>query len=1230
MAASTPQSIRASLYIDGKPAENTLRNLGQVIRAQRKELKDLTIGSDEYNRSMAQLQVHEADMRRLNAEIKNSGEAFSWLSDEIKAIGAIAATYLSFDFVTEKFQELLITNAELSDSFADVRKTTGLSENAVRRLYVELGKINTRTSTAELLGLAEVAGKLGVAGERDVLGFVRAADKIKVALGGDLGDAEDAINSLGKLVDLFKVKDEFGLETSLIKAGSAINALGAAGTASEAYIVQFTKRMGGIAPQANFSIESIMGLAATMDELGLGVEASSTAIGQFIVGLGKDIPGFARIAGMSVKDFSSLLQKDGNKALIEVLKNLKTTGQGVEGLAASMGLVGEDGANAVAALGALSNNLDKLTARQKMSAEQFALGTSLQSEFDVKMASLGATVELTTKKLTAFGTNAIVMDYIKMIVFSFSQFIDLLQRNAVMVVNFTKLLLVGVAAWGAYRAALILTTAAIEVNAARLAFARTATIAFAGVQALLTGNLTRAAAAMRLLNITTAANPFGAVLAVVVALATAMALYSKTTSEAQKTQEDFNGIEAEAKKHQIDEIERIKALNALLTDENTSRDKKLQAVKKLREVMPEALKHLSDEEALTAKGTIAIGKYIQALEKKSIAEAAQAQITKLRQRNIEIESSNEGETSIWQDISAAAGAAINSKTYAEFQIRRQVKGLENNQKEKNENARRIASIQERYKSELEGEALASTDLGTTGGGSTGGLSTNTPKAGKSKAQQEKEAALKEFEKLDDQYKKLNLQRLDDQLSANEKEVALEQNKYNALIDAEKEFLKYKGITAEQKTITEDKVKALETEKTTAVNNLRIRQEKEMLDEIKNLRVGLADVHESELAKQSDQINKFYDAQVKKNAGNEKVLEQIKLAREKDLSDAQIREKERLEKEKLEIESRYATLSGDKGDTKLATINKQYDDELLALKEKYSKELQATQAYKDAVDAIEKNRTADKNNLKLDKLKEERDFEIQAAQQAADATFSVIASNAKAKLDTKVSALESERQKELSVKNLTDKQKEQINAKFDAKVREEKLRAWKAEQAASVAQAVINGALAVTKVLAQTGVFAGFAIPAAIATTALQVGTILATPAPKFATGGYSDEDPAGFVSKSTLFANSATGRPFEAGEAGKEWIAPNWMVKSPRYANLINMLEVARKEKRTFAQGGFSGNTPAPADQSGGLDFVRLEAMMQKLISLQQAALARPINFVYTDYKKFESEYEAVKISQMG
>ena len=122
----------------------------------------------------------------------------------LPAFGISSAIISGFNKLKQLIRESLPAYREYDDKLADVMKTTGLAKNEVEALSKSLKKIDTRTPQNELLDLARVAGKLGIESAQEVEGFVRAADKINVALSEDLGgNAEEALNEVGKLVDIF-------------------------------------------------------------------------------------------------------------------------------------------------------------------------------------------------------------------------------------------------------------------------------------------------------------------------------------------------------------------------------------------------------------------------------------------------------------------------------------------------------------------------------------------------------------------------------------------------------------------------------------------------------------------------------------------------------------------------------------------------------------------------------------------------------------------------------------------------------------------------------------------------------------------------------------------------------------------------------------------------------------------------------------------------------------------
>lgn len=277
------------------------------------------------------------------------------------------------------------------DILSDTRKTTDLTKQEVQELNASLKQIDTRTAQEELQSLARIGGKLGIKGRDNLEGFVRAADQINVALKEDLGgDTEEAIRQVGKLVDIFGVKEEFGIEQGLLKVGSAINELGASSTANEEYIVEFSKRVAGVAPSAGVSVDAVMGLAATLDQLGQHAEASSTVYAQMMAKMFKNTAAYANIAGMGVSEFSRLMNTDANEAFIRVLEGLKGNNEGMEALVRNLGDMQLNGVRATTILGTLANNTDKLREQQNLANKSFREGISLTDEFNIKNTNAAA------------------------------------------------------------------------------------------------------------------------------------------------------------------------------------------------------------------------------------------------------------------------------------------------------------------------------------------------------------------------------------------------------------------------------------------------------------------------------------------------------------------------------------------------------------------------------------------------------------------------------------------------------------------------------------------------------------------------------------------------------------------------------------------------------------------------------------------------------------------------
>ena len=197
---------------------------------------------------------------------------------------------------------------------------------------------------------------------------------------------------------------------------------------------------------------------------------------------------------------------------------------------------------------------------------------------------------------------------------------------------------------------------------------------------------------------------------------------------------------------------------------------------------------------------------------------------------------------------------------------------------------------------------------------------------------------------------------------------------------------------------------------------------------------------------------------------------------------------------------------------------------------------------------------DKVTKKVKLSAEERaKIEKDAAQKISDSAFSIISKNIGAQSDAKVKALEADKALELNNKSLTSAQKQAIELKYKKQENAVKMKAFKSEQKASIAQAIINGAIAITKSEADLGPIAGtIAIAAIIANTAAQVATITAQKPPAMAKGGYFKSDGKGAVLSGYSRADD-TNAFLRSGEA----VVVSEAMRDPWARNLVSAINVA-------------------------------------------------------------------------
>ena len=391
-----------------KNIESVLSNISgatynELIRAQRqlnKEIKSAKPNTDEYIKMQEQLRLINERVEELKDGWKQQENQ---LVATMKRLAAYVAVYGSFNFVLGKLKELAKGWLELSDTLADVEKTTGLANKQLVMLSRDIDAIDTRTTQQEMHELAATAGQLGMSSREDVLGFVTAANQLTVAL-NELG--RDGVESLAKVATLTGDIQRMGTEKALLAVGSSINQLSAESAASAGPIADFIRRVGGLAPLAKLTTADLAALGATADALGQPIEVASTAMNKFITTLITKTEDISYALNLDVDMMKNLIDSgDAMTAIIKVLEAVRVRGD--EGaLAGIFKELGSEGARMTQVFSTLANNTGFLKEQVAISKEAFEEATSATDEYNVKNETAAAIVERIGNTIREYFVNA--------------------------------------------------------------------------------------------------------------------------------------------------------------------------------------------------------------------------------------------------------------------------------------------------------------------------------------------------------------------------------------------------------------------------------------------------------------------------------------------------------------------------------------------------------------------------------------------------------------------------------------------------------------------------------------------------------------------------------------------------------------------------------------------------------------------------------------------------------
>lgn len=651
----------------------TMRQLGDKAKLLRMQLNNAIPGGEAYQAYQKELKDVNDRLSELKGKAQSSKLSISSLADGFNKYAALGASVIAgLTGVVLSVQKIIDLNGKLSDSQADVMKTTGMNKKEVDELTKSFGLLETRTSRVDLLNIAEQGGRIGIAKE-EIGAFVDVMNKASVALGDSFtGGAEEVANKLGKLKFLFQETKDMSVDQAYNSIGSAINDLGANGVASEANIADFATRIGSLTDVLKPTIKETLALGAAFEESGIESEVSARAYNIFMKQASTESAKFAKVMNLSQKEVENMINTNPLDFMLKFSEGMK--GMDATKTAKTLDYLGinADGANKV--IGAMGNNFNRFKELIDLSNNSFAEGTSLINEYSIKNETLGATLEKIYKKVSGWFSSETFIKYLGGAITWFGKFIGatedadgsvsawkntlLFTAKVIAIVTAAIVTNVGwqklVAMWTTRNAeATMLYNIAAKARAFADGVAMVASQGYAAVTMLLTGNVKGAIQAFRVMTATMMTTPWGFIIGAVAAIGTAYMMFAKEVKQAETAQSMMADTATKTGALVEKESQTFMTLLAVVNDTTASTEARTEALKKAKEIGGEYTKGLTIENIATAEGKKMIDLYIQSLQRKMQLQVLEAKQKELLEKiNDRKNQKIEEELDYWDQLSA--------------------------------------------------------------------------------------------------------------------------------------------------------------------------------------------------------------------------------------------------------------------------------------------------------------------------------------------------------------------------------------------------------------------------------------------------------------------------------------------------------------------------------------------------------------------------------------------------
>ena len=654
------------LYIDGKEIKNDINSIDLEMKRLQRDIKEMTRGSEEYNRTMAKIQhlqgilkQHRQEIKGITTETKKATVSIGSMVDWFNRFGGVILSVIGFlTGFTIALRAIRDERNKLEESQAGLKALTGLDDDSIAWLTGQAKTLSTtmtkeglrvRQSAAEILDAFMLVGsaKPELLGDKEALKAVTEEAMRLQAAAKDI-TLNEAVDSLTLSLNQYgAAADQAGRFTNVLAAGSQA---GSANIASQAKAI---RNAGTAAASANVPIEQTVALIETLAYRGIKDEVAGTGLKKFflvlqtgadetnpkIVGLDKALENLKN-KNMDAGAIKKMFGEEGYNTASVILQNTEM----VKDFTAAV--TGSNVAYEQAAINSDTAQAKLEQARNKMKLAAIDLGEKLNPALTVStnmltnvikylpglidwcnkwggtilyVASCIAVYILRTKAATIASKtwNAITKTATAL---QLAYGIAVNTVSGYTVTSFTQL----------RRLSTLLAGHNILLKTVRVS-----TYLFAGAMQVLQGRVDLAAKSMRAAWTVMKLSPAGALSTVLFAGGAAFLYLYKRAHEYVDVQKSTNRLQKEAAKFTADQRKELDALWMVAQNDRVAMDKRREAMEKINKIAPDYLGDITLETINTQKAADAKARYVEQLQKEAMLKGASSYIESESKKLIE-------------------------------------------------------------------------------------------------------------------------------------------------------------------------------------------------------------------------------------------------------------------------------------------------------------------------------------------------------------------------------------------------------------------------------------------------------------------------------------------------------------------------------------------------------------------------------------------------------------------